>query len=427
MKITILTYGSAGDVVPYMSLALGLMEKGHDVILAAPQNFENQVKSLGIHYMPLYGNSQAVLESDEGMQWMATGNTKLFFKELNAIAYKNRLERQRDSVEACRDAQFIIVGTLMLFYATTISEKFKIPFLIAIVNPVCVATKAFPHLFITQKVLPFGFLNVLTHKLVFKEYQKSATPVLNVWRKSLGLEDINGSVYSKIASLRVPVIHGYSPHLLPKPADWDEHISVTGFWRTDPKYLPHQPPEEELINWLNAGSAPVYFGFGSMPVLNPKEIQMMVYEICRETGIRAIINAGWSNFEGKHNQLSDPVYFIKYTDLSWLFPLCSLIVHHGGVGTTHISLESGVPTIICSIFWDNPLWGERLRMLDIGAHIRFKDLTKEKLIQAIKELNTEDKKAKAFHLGKFVREENGLKSAIDHIEKYLPLAPVYSN
>jgi UDP:flavonoid glycosyltransferase YjiC (YdhE family) len=86
MKITILTYGSAGDVVPYISLALGLMERNHEVILAAPQNFETQVKSMGIHYKPLPGDTQATLESKEGMQWMATGNTKSFFKELNVIA-----------------------------------------------------------------------------------------------------------------------------------------------------------------------------------------------------------------------------------------------------------------------------------------------------------------------------------------------------
>jgi sterol 3beta-glucosyltransferase len=47
MKITILTYGSAGDVVPYISLALGLMDRNHEVILAAPQNFESQVKNAG--------------------------------------------------------------------------------------------------------------------------------------------------------------------------------------------------------------------------------------------------------------------------------------------------------------------------------------------------------------------------------------------
>jgi sterol 3beta-glucosyltransferase len=426
MKITILTYGSAGDVVPYISLALGLMERNHEVILAAPQNFETQIKSMGIRYKPLPGDTQAILESKEGMQWMATGNTKLFFKELNAIASRNQYEMQRDSVAACSDAQLIIAGTLMLFYATNISEKYKIPFIIAIVKPVCTATGEFPHLFISQKRLPFRFLNKLTHKLVNKEFQKSRIAAINEWRKNLGLGPEKRNIYKRIAQLKVPVIHGYSPYLLPKPADWGPHVAVTGIWKADRKYFPAQSQPEDLTDWLKAGSAPIYFGFGSMPVLNPKEIQNMVYEICGETGARAIINAGWSNFEGKTNHPDEPVYFIKYTDLEWLFPQCSLIVHHGGVGTTHLSLESGIPTIICSIFWDNPLWGERLKTLDVGAHIRFKDLDKEKLIQTIRQLRLEDKKKKAVDMGKRVREEKGLQSAVDLIEKYLSSAPVYS-
>jgi sterol 3beta-glucosyltransferase len=426
MKITILTYGSAGDVVPYISLALGLMERNHDIILAAPENFETHVKSMGIHYEPLPGNTQTILESKEGMQWMATGNTKSFFKEMNVIASKNMSAMQRDSIAACKDADLIIAGTLMLFYAVTISEKFKIPLVIAIVNPVCTATGEFPHLFISQKPLPFRFLNKLTHKMVFKEFQKSRIASLNDWRKSLGMGPEKRSVYKRIDELKVPVIHGYSPYLLPKPADWGAHVSVTGIWKADKKYFPAQSQPEELTQWLKSGSAPIYFGFGSMPVLNPKEVQNMVWEICRETGARAIINAGWSNFEGKFNHPDDPVYFLKYADLEWLFPQCNLIVHHGGVGTTHLSLESGIPTIICSIFWDNPLWGERLKKLKVGAHIRFKDLDKEKLIHAIKELLPGDKKRKAAKMGERVREEKGLKSAVDLIEKYLSSAPVYN-
>jgi sterol 3beta-glucosyltransferase len=426
MKITILTYGSAGDVVPYISLALGLMERNHEVILAAPQNFETHVKSAGIQYKPLPGDTQATLESKEGMEWMATGNTKLFFKELNAIASKNIYAMQRDSVDACNDAQLVIAGTLMLFYATTISEKFKIPLVIAIVNPVCTATGEFPHLFISQKSLPFRFLNKLTHKLVFKEFQKSRIVAINEWREKLGLGPEKRSVYKRIDQLKVPVIHGYSPNLLPKPADWGPHVSVTGLWKADRKYFPAPSQSEDLTDWLKAGSAPIYFGFGSMPVLNPGEIQNMVYEICRETGVRAIINAGWSKFEGKANHTDDPVYFIKYTDLEWLFPQCSLIVHHGGVGTTHLSLESGIPTVICSIFWDNPLWGERLKTLDVGEHIRFKDLDKEKLLQAIRQLRLDDKKKNAAAMGKLVREEKGLQSAVNLIEKYLSSAPVYN-
>jgi len=219
MKITILTYGSAGDVVPYISLALGLMERNHEVILAAPGNFESQVKSMGIHYKPLPGDTQAILESKEGMEWMAAGNTKLFFKELNAIASKNQYEMQRGSLAACSDAQLVIAGTLMLFYAVTISEKLKIPLIIAIVNPVCTATGEFPHLLISQKSLPFHFLNKLTYKLVNKEFQKSRIDTINEWRKRLGMGPEKKSIYNRIDQLKVPVIHGYSPNLLPKPAD----------------------------------------------------------------------------------------------------------------------------------------------------------------------------------------------------------------
>jgi len=41
MKITILTYGSRGDIQPFLALAVGLQKAGHQVKLAAPHRFEN--------------------------------------------------------------------------------------------------------------------------------------------------------------------------------------------------------------------------------------------------------------------------------------------------------------------------------------------------------------------------------------------------
>ena len=426
MKITILTYGSAGDVLPYISLALGLMDKNHEVILAAPQNFENQVTAYGIHYMPLYGNTQALIESEQGQKWMAAGDTKTFFKELTSLVNSIKYELQRDALAACEDAQLIIAGTLMLFYAVTISEKLQVPMVIAIVNPVCVATSEFPHFLISQKKLPFGFLNMITHNLVFKQYHKSRAETFNEWRNNLGLKPFTENVYHRIRKLKVPVIHGYSESLLPKPKDWAPHISVTGVWKTESKYLKAEKPEEEFTNWLKAGEPPVYFGFGSMPVLNPDAIKLMINEICNELDIRAIINAGWSRFEGQGNELHNRVYMIKQANLEWLFPQCSIIVHHGGVGTTHLGLESGVPAIVCSILWDNPLWGERLKYLNIGRHIRFKDLDKKKLISAIRQLQNEKIKKNAVITANKASQEKGLRNALDFIDQYRDIAPVYS-
>ena len=414
-----------GDVLPYISLALGLMDRRHEIILAAPENFEQLVKDHGIHYMPLKGNTQAILESEQGQKWMAAGDTKSFFKEMGLLFYNVRQELQNDATAACQDAEGIIIGTLMINYGTTLSENLNLPFLFAIVNPVNVSTRAFPHFIVAYKSLPLGYLNALTYKLAFKSYSKQTAGQINVWRESIGLPASTVVVHDQVKKLKTPVIHGYSPNLLPKPKDWEKHIFVTGVWKTDGGKKQASMPSEEFVQWIRSGTAPIYFGFGSMPILNPAEIQQMVSEICEETGMRAIINAGWSDFGGKKNDVKSPLYFIKQTDLEWLFPQCSVIVHHGGVGTTHVSLESGVPTIICSIFADNPLWGERLERLKIGKHIRFRELDKNKLIQAIKQLQNDEMRKRAKLVGSKVGEENGLKTALDLIEKYLPGAPVY--
>jgi sterol 3beta-glucosyltransferase len=426
MKITILTYGSAGDVVPYISLALGLMERNYEVTLAAPQNFELLILDHNIPYMPLHGNTQALIESEQGLRWMAAGDTKSFFKELGNLFYLIRKDLQRDALAACQNAEAIIVGTLMINYGTTLSEKLKIPFLIALVNPVSVSTKAFPHFVVAYKSFPFGFLNAMTYKLAFKAYSRQTRKQINEWRSSLGLRPTKTNVFFQCRKLKVPVLHGFSPNLLPKPRDWDQHISVTGVWKFFSDNKVGENISTEFAEWMKAGSAPVYFGFGSMPVLDPARIQQMVSEICEETGVRAVINAGWSKFASGHNALSDRVYLIKHTNLEWLFPQCSIIVHHGGVGTTHLGLESGVPAIICSIFADNPLWGERLERLRIGKHIRFKELDKNKIIGAIKQLQNDKIRSVAVQIGNKVRAENGLKNALDLIEKQLPDAPVYN-
>jgi len=426
MKISILTYGSAGDVVPYVSLALGLMDRGHDITLAAPQNFESLVKKYNINYSPLFGDIDQILQTDDAKVLLAAGDVKTITKKFAEIRYTNRHAINRDLLTAVTGAELIISGTLTLLQSATISEKLNIPIIVANVNPVSASTKKFPHFFISSKVLPFGFLNRYTFNLFFKTNQKAYTADLSEWRNSLGLPANKSIVYNQLRKLKTPYLFGYSPNLLPKPNDWGSNIAVSGVWKLDAKYLPAETSSNDLADWLAAGSTPIYFGFGSMPVTNPEEVARMVNEICAELGVRAVLNAGWSKFENRENNLTDTVFFIKHTNLEWLFPQCSIIVHHGGVGTAHISAESGTPTIICSIFADNPLWGERLETLKIGKHIKFKELTKVKLIAAIKALQNEEIKKRAKATAEHVKAENGLKSALDFLEANLKNAVVYN-
>jgi len=424
MKITILTYGSAGDVIPYVSLALGLQDRGYNVVLAAPANFEEYIKKFNIKYHSIYGNTQEILDSEEGRKWMAAGNIKKFMKEMSVLSYKNRLEIQRDTLDACDGADLIIGGSLMTMPSCLISEKLHVPLLLAFVNPVTVMTNQFPHFIVSYRPYPFKFLNKLSYKAFYTAYEKSAKIEISELRKNINLSASNSSLFKRIRELSVPVLHGYSTNLLAKPGDWPDHVTVGGCWKLPEKYKKIIPIPQDFISWLNDGEAPVYFGFGSMPVLYPEKMVNMVKEVCKKLHLRAVINAGWSKIEDA--SFGESIYLVHNTDLEYLFPKCKIVVHHGGVGTTHISLEAGVPTLVCSIFADNPLWGERLKSIGVGNHIRYKHLSQDKVVNALNELQKDKYKAQAVELSKKIKSEKGLENALDFIEKFQRSAPVYS-
>src|SRR5579862_8827202 len=89
MNIGIFTYGTRGDVQPYIALALGLSERGHNITLAAPENFKELVEGFGLTFHPLYGNVEEKMNSPEGQSVLQTENTiklmKYFFKVLNSF------------------------------------------------------------------------------------------------------------------------------------------------------------------------------------------------------------------------------------------------------------------------------------------------------------------------------------------------------
>lgn len=427
MKITILTYGSSGDVLPYISLALGLNESGHQVTLAAPSNFESVVTGYGLNYCPIFGDMREILNSPLGKKWMGTKNAVTFSWALSKIFYRNRVEMQRDMLAACEGTEAIIGGSMVLIYACMLSEKLGVPLLAANVNPVGVLTGAFPHFLVASKPFRLKILNQATYFMMAAAHEIGQRHIINEWRKDLGLGKLKGSTFIKMIQLKVPVILGYSPDILPQPEDWHDYICVTGEWKLEPHFKRPYKPDPVLQDWLNSGPPPVYFGFGSMPVPNPNQMVKMVEDICERRGIRAVVNAGWSNFAAGDTITNNQVYTVDHTDLEWLFPQCSHIVHHGGVGTTHLSLASGVPTVICSVFADNAFWGERLKKLDAGKHIRYKDITKDKIITTLAELEKEGIRANARNLGDKIKAGRGLKNAVDFINKHLDTAPVYED
>jgi vancomycin aglycone glucosyltransferase len=67
-----------------------------------------------------------------------------------------------------------------------------------------------------------------------------------------------------------------------------------------------------------------------------------------------------------------------------VFPACAAVVHHGGSGTTAAGVRAGVPTLVLWLeVHDQPIWGDAVRRLGVGAGQSFSSTTQDSLVAAL--------------------------------------------
>jgi UDP:flavonoid glycosyltransferase YjiC (YdhE family) len=214
---------------------------------------------------------------------------------------------------------------------------------------------------------------------------------------------------------KLPVLYGYSKHVIPIPTDWGDSNIVTGYWFLEP--AGEWQPSSSLLKFLESEPPPVYIGFGSMINQDPKETASTVIAALARSGQHGIIGSGWSGIQ--EEDLPDFVHIVGSVPHTWLFPRMAAVVHHGGVGTTAAGLRAGVPSIITPFFGDQLYWAHRAFELGVGPKpIPKKQLDTEKLSRAITiAVSDEAMKEKAADLGCKIRNENGVSAAVRALEQ----------
>jgi sterol 3beta-glucosyltransferase len=115
-----------------------------------------------------------------------------------------------------------------------------------------------------------------------------------------------------------------------------------------------------------------------MPVLDARAMEA-IEQATSALGLRVVYGQGWSD-----TLAPDPRSIsVREVDHDWLFPRCAAVLHHGGTSTTSAALRSGVPSIVASVFADQPFWGRRVVALGAGETFRFQKLTAERLKRAL--------------------------------------------
>jgi hypothetical protein len=220
-----------------------------------------------------------------------------------------------------------------------------------------------------------------------------------------------------IPRLRVPWTYAWSEALIPKPKDWGDHISVSGFYFL--KQASTYKPPDDLAAFLDGGPPPVYIGFGSITVEDPEKLTSLLFEAIKYCGVRALVSKGWGGLGNESTP--DNIFMLGDCPHDWLFPRVSCVVHHGGAGTCAIGIALGKPTVVVPFFGDQPFWGGMVYRAGAGPKpVLFKDMTAETLTESIKFALKPDTLERAKALGEKIRDEdgaaNGAKSFHDSLD-----------
>lgn len=351
MKVLLLTTGSRGDVQPFLALARGLTEAGHEATVAAPRRFAALSAEVGAEFVGL-DDSLFVLQDE----LVGAGTWAAVTAASRARPY---LQRWLDDLASLAGTRAdVVVFTQKTLGGASIAEKLGVPAIPAQLIPTVPATSAF-----ASPLAPARTPRALA-RLTWSLSDAVERPwrgMVARWRaERLGL----ASRAPRFASLVAAggILSAWSPHLLPAPSDWPASAAPLGFWTVPAAQDWHASPALEAF--LDDGPPPVLVGFGSMTHRDPAALAAEVVAGLRRAGRRGLIVSGWAGLGA--TSAAEDIHVVDAVPFASVLPRVAAIVHHGGVGTVAAAMRAGVPQVVHPFFGDQPFWARRLHELGVA-------------------------------------------------------------
>jgi sterol 3beta-glucosyltransferase len=385
MRVLIVTSGSMGDVAPYTGLGVALRDVGHDVTVATHAPFAEVVTRAGLAFHPIAGDLRELLQRAPGRHGGSSGTDPI------ALARLLRLVRPliRDlgvgiaEATAATRAEVLLLSSMVAPLGHQVAEAHGIGLAGVFLQPV-EATGDFPSPLLGARSLG-RWGNRAATGLAGTAIERLYAGPVRALRDHLGLprEGI-GSLRRRQDAGRWPTFHGFSPAVVPRPADWRPGLEVVGYWWPAPRTDWTAPPA--LMDFLATGPPPVFVGFGSMAPGQGADLAGTVRDAVRQAGVRAVVQAGWAGMRVH----GDDVLSVGEVPHDWLFPQVAAVVHHAGAGTAAAGLRAAVPSVVVPVLADQPFWADRLHRLGVAPPpIPLPRLTADRLAHALRAVTTD--------------------------------------
>jgi UDP:flavonoid glycosyltransferase YjiC (YdhE family) len=422
MKFVLASWGSRGDVEPYVVVGRELVRRGHEVRMAVAPEMVDFVESAGLAVVAYGPALQAGFDTHSA--WTR------FFRNFWNIQDLIRVSRElSDFVSQCwgegsttlmslADGADLLITSCVGFehLAANVAEYYDIPLATLFIFPLRANGQLLPFL-----PAPLGRAAMTVYEWLSRG--GAAKKIEKAQRRELGLPKATGPWPWRIAERGSLEIQAYDevcyPGLAAEWAKWGDRRPFVGALTME---LPTDT-DDEVASWIAAGTPPICFGFGSIPVESAGDTLAMISSVCAQLGERALICAAGTDFSNVSH--FDHVKVVGVMNYAAALPACRAFVHHGGSGTTNAGLRAGLPTLILWTLPDQGAWGARVKRLKVGTGRRFSTTTQESLLADLRTILAPQYLTLARELGaRMTKPAESVAVAADLVENFARLRRV---
>ena len=419
MKIGMQTWGSHGDVRPFLALAEGLQADGHEVTLLITcvdsAAYAGVTSARGVNIVVL---ASPVVTPEQGAAMARTVYRLRNPLSQMAAILRLGLEPVEDLIVAAARqlaaTSDLLIGHYILYPLQIAAEQAGRPYVSVLLSHAGV-----PSALNNPWNLHLGkTVNRLLWWVIKAAINRALKPFVNRLRLQLGMRparDIVGQVWLSHHLTLVAV----SAQICQAQADWPAAVHVCGFLDMPNMALEGSMPAA-MRDFLDAGAAPVYMTLGSwMPhdLASQRDTVRLLTQAARLAGCRAIIQAG--AWQACGFQPDQQVLYVGAAPHHAVFPRCAAVVHHGGAGTTQSATLAGVPSVVVAHINEQEHWGHELRRLGVaGWPLRRRSVTANGLARRIRQmLANPAMMARAEALAVPMRQEDGVATAVSLVQQ----------
>ena len=383
MRILLVTVGSAGDVHPFVGIALALRERGHAVTIATNPYFAPLIERLGLPLQPIGTVEDFEREISHPGLWRPV-------RGFGVIA--NMVERCTPDVyrlveQEAAGGDIVVVSHPLVFGARVAHDALGVPLVTVHLAPAAIWSLEAPPVGTSSIGSIAGWPSFAKRLLVGigeKLVDLRMGPALNSFRAELGLASVR-HIGSEWWHSPQRVIGLFPDWFAAPQADWPPRMVLTGFPLYDQREVSNLPPPLEafLAEAEAAGEPPVVFAPGSANRQAQRFFEAAA-EACSRLGLRGILLTPFS--EQLPAKLPNSVIHVDYAPFSALLPRIGALVHHGGIGTCAQALAAGCPQLVMPMTFDQPDNAARLVRLGVGRAVPPKRFTGARVASELAEL-----------------------------------------